>query len=142
MRMESSLPMLSLLRVALPQAVPARRRIVSLATLGTVLVLLTGAAPSLARTSAVAPATHIVQFQAEVSQREQAKLVRAAGGRPDTPVPLIGGMVARLSARAAAPPASDDRVRAVSRNGRVAPQAGRIDASALATAYPSTVMAP
>jgi len=134
--------MLSLLRVAFPSAVPASRRIVSFATLGTVLVFLTGAAPSSARTSAVAPATHIVQFRAQVSQLEQAKLVRAAGGHPGAPVPLIDGMAARLSAPAAAHLASDDRVRAVSRNGRVAPQAGRIDASALATAYPAAVMAP
>jgi serine protease AprX len=134
--------MLFPLRAALPSAVPAVRRHACFAALVTVVALLAGASPASARTSSAAVATHIVQFRAQVPEREQVKIVRAAGGRSDTPVPLIHGIAARLSARAAARLARDDRVRAVTRNGRVAPQTSQIDTSALATAYPPAVMAP
>ena len=130
------------LSVALPSTVPAVRRIASFAVLVAVVAFSAGASPASARTSPAGPATHIVQFRAQVAANEQVNLVRAVGGRPGTRLPLIHGIAARLSARAAARLARDDRVRAVSRNGRVAPQASRIDPSALATAYPPAVMAP
>ena len=76
-----------------------------------------------------------MQFRAQVPESEQVKIVRAAGGRSATPVPLIHAIAARLSARAAVRLARDHSVRAVSRNGRVAPQASQIDASALASAH-------
>jgi len=118
------------------------RAVVCATALLTLLAVLFAAAPAPAHEPVAPRATHIVQFSAQVPQIEQARIVRAVGGRPAAPLPLIHGIGARLSERAAAQLARDDRVHAVSSNGRVAPQASRIDASALATAYPAAVMAP
>jgi serine protease AprX len=113
------------------------------AALAALLAFLVAAAPAAAApTTAGARATHIVQFRAGVGQAAAARTVRAAGGRPGAPVPLIRGLGARLSHRAAARLAHDRRVRAVTRNGRVAPQAQAIDTSSLASSYPRTVLAP
>ena len=130
------------LRVARADGPSAVRRVAWSCALLTLVTVLVAATSAWAQTPATARATHIVQFDPQVPQNAEAQVVRAAGGRPGTPVPLIHGIAARLSERAAARLARDDRVRAVSTNGRAAPQDNRIDASALATVYPAAVMAP
>jgi serine protease AprX len=108
-----------------------------------VLALLVATAPAGAAPRTVgARATHVVQFRGDVGQAAAARIVEAAGGRAGAPLPLIRGLGARLSRRAAVRLARDPRVRAVTPNGRVASQAHGVDASALASSYPHTVLAP
>ena len=108
-----------------------------------ILTLLVAATPAAAAPRTVGGrATHVVQFRADVGQAAAARIVEAAGGRPVAPLPLIRGLGARLSRRAAVRLARDPRVRAVTPNGRVAPQARGVDASALASSYPRSVLAP
>jgi serine protease AprX len=119
----------------------SRRALVT--ALLTVLALLVAAVPAgAAPRTAGARATHIVEFRAGIGRTAAARIVRAAGGQPGAALPLIRGLGARLSRRAAVRLARDPRVRAVTRNGRVAPQARRVDASALASSYPRSVLAP
>jgi serine protease AprX len=117
-------------------------RTAGLAALLALLTALIVAAPSPAAPAGGASATHIVRFWPGISQADGARIVRAAGGRPGAPLPLIGGRGARLGDRAARQLARDPRVRAVSANGAVAPQGGRFDVSRLAMAYPAAVRAP
>ncbi len=92
--------------------------------------------------AAAPPATHIIQLAPGVVPAEGAGLVRSAGGRVTGTVPIIHGLAVRLPAGAAGKLAQDPRVKALSANAPVAPQAGDIDSSQLATAYPGSVHAP
>src|SRR3954452_5254655 len=133
---------MSPLRVVHPSSSAAISRLVWSAALLGLLAVLFAAPSAWAVAAASGRATDIVQFRPGMSQRGEVQVVRAAGGRPGTPVPLIHGLAARLSERAAARLERDPRVRAVTPNGRVATRASRIDANTLANAYPATVMAP
>ena len=117
---------------AVPLRAPLRRRIrwMGLAV-GVLLVALLPTAQAAAR-----PVSVIVQFRAGVSQAAAIKTVKAAGGRSVLAVPVIHGVSARMTARAARRLAHRSGVRAVSRNMRIKPQSRDYpDPNKLATSF-------
>jgi serine protease AprX len=102
------------------------------------LTIATSASPVRAATPV---ATHILQLEPGVSAADGARLVRSAGGRVTGSLPIVHGLAVRLPASAARTIGRDARVKALTANSPVAPQASQIDASSLATAYPASVRA-
>ncbi len=122
------------MQVACPPVAPIRLRIRWMVVAATALFLALAAQapasrisdPVLARTAAHHPARQvevIVQFSANVSEAQARRAVRAVHGRVGAVVPVINGLSARMSARAARRLAHRAGVRAVSLNSRVKAQA-------------------
>jgi serine protease AprX len=86
----------------------------------------------------------IVQFENGVNSSAAHKLVRANGGRVTGDLPIINGLVARMSAGRANGLAHVKGVRVVSLNAAVKKTGlvGGIDTSLIQTSYPNSVRAP
>ena len=100
-------------------------------------VLMAAALAAVPARAASPGATYIVQLQPGTSLPAGEALVRADGGLPTGRLPIVNGLAARLQPSAAATLRRDDRVKAVTANHGVAPQA--YDVRQLATAYPVAV---
>jgi serine protease AprX len=111
-------------------------------TLVLIVVLMSLAAAAAPASAAEPRATHIVQLRPGVSLDRGEAIVLEAGGRVTDTLPLIGGVAARLDARAGAAVARSASVASVSVNARVRSQSEPIDASPLRSVYPRSVYAP
>ena len=108
---------------------------------------LLAAAGLLAGPAQAAPrATDIVQLRAGVSLADGQAIVRAAHGRVTGRLPIIRGLATRLSPAARARLVADRRIAAISANAPIRSQSSTwsppVGGGGLATAYPSSVMAP
>ncbi|MEA2312225.1 MAG: serine protease AprX [Solirubrobacteraceae bacterium] len=122
-------------------APPASLRRIRWALAGLLLAVLAPATVAAPVQAATPVATHIVQLAPGVSNAAGAQLVRAAGGRVTGSLPIIHGLAVRLPASGVVTVGHDARVKALTANSRVAPQASQIDATSLASAYPASVKA-
>src|SRR4051794_36929969 len=101
---------------------------------GVVLLGLVSASPAAAQPSR--QVNVIVQFRAGTSQAAALRTVAAAGGRNASAIPVIHGVSARMTARAARRLGRRAAVRAVSRNMRIKPQSrDYADPAKLATSF-------
>ena len=122
-------------------APPDLERRIRWALIGLLLAALLAAMTAAPVHAATPVATHIVQLEPGVAPADGARLVRSAGGRVTGALPIINGLAVRLPASAVAAVGHDARVKALTANSRVAPQATQADPSSLATAYPASVQA-
>jgi serine protease AprX len=102
-------------------------------------LLLAALSSASAQAAVRADATYIVQLRSGVSIATGDALVRADGGRVTQELPIIDGLAAKLGGGSLAAVRGDARVKAVTADHGVAPQA--YDMRQIAAAYPAAVAA-